>query len=337
MTAIGSIYYEEEGLFMLAESHRGALRRWVQVILLISMAFIVLMIEMRFELSEAVFSEWDKSVHYQTGRGLATAFFLLFYSALVSRLLLSRSDRISRFLLWLPLFLFLGAGVAFLGVFVLALGKEALDAGGLGRTEWLDVEATLHGALTLTPAVALVMAVTPLLLFLDMALIAPETARADMARRFPAIGSYLRAQGRQAEHGPGADVLLVEDDIHCATVALNFCESLDLHCHHVASIQDAREYLRLYGHRLRLIMLDNFVQLGRDGTNTTGTEWLEDLRREYPPEERPFAVALITGHTDLLSERAHEADIVLQKPWRARPLLDLLRERGVLESRKVPA
>jgi hypothetical protein len=129
------------------------------------------------------------------------------------------------------------------------------------------------------------------------------------------------------------DVLLVEDDLNCATLVLKFCKKIKLDCHHVEDLKSAKlAYAQFRGH-LRLIILDNFVRVGeghQDGDAKTGSEWAKEINQEFGGQKRPFHMAILSGHTHLLQELAKEADLVLQKPWEPQALFRYLKDNDVV-------
>lgn len=276
-------------------------------------------------------TEPDKLAHFLVGRWVAASVFLVAYSAIIVRVLLvARTGRsLTRMLLIVPILL---AGSLFLALAVAllcAVAKEVLDLGGLGSVEWFDVNATLAGAATLVPAVALIMACTPVFIPLDMLMQLPRLLFVDMQSGLQAIDTYARASKEHAGAGGPAEVLLVEDDIVCATAAMNFCKAVGMRCHHVATIADADAFLRANIKTMRLVMLDNFVRADDRGRNITGRDWLLALKDLPFFQQRRFLLVVISGHTSLLGPAAELADLVLQKPWQPRQLLQFLKQQGL--------
>lgn len=275
-------------------------------------------------------TEPDKLEHFLVGRWIAAGVFLLAYFAIIVRVLLVvRTGRsLTRMLLIVPILL---AGALFLALataLFCAAGKEVLDSCGFGSVDWFDVTATLAGAATLVPAVALIMACTPVFIPLDILMQLPRLMLADMRTGLQAIDTYVRASKEHTTGGRPADVLLVEDDIVCATTAMNFCRVVGLRCHHVATIAEADAFLRAHLKTVRLVMLDNFVRADDRGRNITGREWLLALKGTLFFQQRRFLVVVISGHTSLLGPAADQADLVLQKPWQPQQLLQFLKQKG---------
>lgn len=271
----------------------------------------------------------DKAAHFELGREIAAGVFLAAYATILLRILLVRSGSLTRILLWLPALLFLFLVLAASVVFALSLVKEGSDAAEGKAPDWGDVEAGLAGAATLAPAVAVVMALTPLLIPLDVLAQMPKLLRADVATGFDHLDDYLALRRKRAAESTPPAVLLVEDDLVCATTALSFCRSAGLPCEHVETITAAEEGLRLHAGTLRLILLDVFVRVERTGQTATGADWLRSLSARWPKEERPFLVVMITGHSHFLGVERELADLVLQKPWRPLELRAFLDSRGV--------
>ncbi|OIP46067.1 MAG: hypothetical protein COX17_02230 [Deltaproteobacteria bacterium CG23_combo_of_CG06-09_8_20_14_all_60_8] len=276
-------------------------------------------------------TEPDKLQHFLVGRWLAAGVFLVAYFAIISRVLLvARTGRsLTRMLLIVPILLAGGLFLALAIVLLCAVGKEGLDlVGGFGSVEWLDVSATLAGAATLAPAVALIMACTPVFIPLDLLMQLPRLMFADMRTGLQTIDIYVRASREHADGGRPAAVLLVEDDIVCATTAMNFCRVVGLRCHHVSSIAEADTFLRAHLKTIRLVLLDNFVRADDRGRNITGRDWLLALKALPFFQQRRFLVVVISGHTSLLGQAAEQVDLVLQKPWQPRQLLQFLKQHG---------
>ena len=128
------------------------------------------------------------------------------------------------------------------------------------------------------------------------------------------------------------DVLLVEDDLACATLVLKFCKKIKLECIHVESLDEAQQKFARYQHCLKILLLDNFVRSGSmpaDGVKT-GAQWAAVLNKQYPKPQRRFHIAILSGHTHLLAELAQEADLVLQKPWDPRDLFRYLKDQQIV-------
>ena len=128
------------------------------------------------------------------------------------------------------------------------------------------------------------------------------------------------------------EVLLVEDDLACATLVLKFCKKIKLECIHVESLDEAQQKFNRYQHSLKILLLDNFVRsasMSADGVKT-GAQWAAVLNKKYPKPQRRFHIAILSGHTHLLAELAQEADLVLQKPWDPRDLFRYLKDQQIV-------
>jgi len=329
MFSSGNSLRERLGAFLSDRETRA----WLHAAILLLGAAILLAAELQWNLFQAAPPARDKALHYHVGRVIATVAFYLVYFGVVARVLLVGRDRGSSLtvaLLWTPA-LIAAALLAAIGVaFAAGLAKEVLDMGGAGHVEWLDVDATLDGAATIVYPVALIMAVTPVLIPFDVLLQIPNLMLADVRTGVKTVDSYVRERKFHEQYHEPADVLLVEDDIFCATTVMHFCRTVGLTCHHVWTILEADEYLRDNLLTVRLVLLDNFVRVDRLGNNTTGIEWLEQVNPEFPRGKRGFLVVLVSGHAELLASASSLADLVLQKPWSPRFLASFLTENGVL-------
>lgn len=306
-------------------------RAYLHAGILILIALLVLFGELHGQFFQLAPLSPDKLLHFQLGRGIAAgAFFLVYICIIVRILLIDRADSsITRVLLWTPLLILLAfVGAAFLTL-ALAVFKETLDLGGVGRVESQDIFFTLRGALTMTPAIAVIIVLTPALIPLDMLMQIPHLMLREIHTGIETFDEYLRAAGRQQQKIAQATVLLVEDDILCAATMMDFCTSIGLHCHHVSTIFDAEQYLQHHVTQIKLIIADNFVRVDPFGRNTTGAEWIQSLNQKYPRGSRPFLIIMISGHTDQLPDIKNQADYVMNKPWSPRKLGAILEQNGL--------
>ncbi len=278
----------------------------------------------------------DKARHYLAGRYIAVTIFYLAYLCIIIRVLLVARHRqsITRVLLFLPVMLagaLLAAGIV---VFLIGAAKELIDIGGPGHVEWLDLSATLDGAATIIPPVSLIMVVTPLFIPLDIILQLPRLMLRDVRTGVKAVDQYVRARNQLEAPGGRTDVLLVEDDIVCATTVMNFCRTIGLTCHHTSTIAEADAALRANLQTIRLVILDNFVRADALGRNITGSQWLLSLQDKSYFKNRRYAMVMITGHADLLGKAAPIADLILAKPWSPGILLEFLKKRKILPAQE---
>lgn len=233
-------------------------------------------------------------------------------------------------LLWVPAIFLLISIFVFSIVIFTAFFKEAIDSTGVGTVDWNDITATLDGAYSPNiKAVLYLLAITPILIPLDMLLQLPKKLTMSTEIEHHEINQYLQQTQSTKQH-KNIDTLLIEDDLTCSAVALNFCKKLKFKCAHVDTIQEARSLLKKHHQQLKVIMLDNFVRVESSDDRTTGSEWLEEIERDYPKKDRPFVIALMSGHTDILGEQKKLADIVLKKPWKPSEFLKFLKEKGIV-------
>jgi hypothetical protein len=290
----------------------------LHAILLLVGAALVMLASLGMDLFDDPPAAADKARHYHGGRIAAGIAFYLAYMVIILRLLVANRvhGSLTRRLLWIPAVLSLGLVAALLGILGLSVVKEAFDFTGSGNVEWLDVEVGLRGALSLVLPIALIMALTPILIPLDLLLQLPRMSRRRTVHTgIHALDGYLQAQEYRNQLEKPPDVMLVEDDIVSATTVITFCRNLHLKCHHVSTIAEANFHLRHSLPHLRLIILDNFLRVGDTGDNTTGGQWLTCISREFPPDSRPFRVVIISGYPEYLGDAAPLADLILRKPW----------------------
>ena len=276
--------------------------------------------------------EVDKAAHYFAGKLIASVIFYLVYLCIIAYGFFAGNggSSMKRLLVWLPSLI---AGVVLLAVavaFIIAIGKEALDIGG-GTVERLDVDATLDGALSMTAPVAIIMALTPFLIPLDTMMQLPKLFLSDIRMGIKALDNYIREQKAHGELERPSDVLVVEDDVVCATTVMNFCRKIALKCHHVSTVTEADRYLRNNIQNIHLVVLDNFLRVDELGNNMTGGEWLTKISPEFPLNDRTFLVVIISGHTNVLGTATSQADLVLQKPWDPCYLQEFLKNKEVIK------
>jgi len=148
------------------------------------------------------------------------------------------------------------------------------------------------------------------------------------------LDHYLESWNRNRELSLDTepDVLLVEDDLVCATPVLKFCSKFKLKCLHVESLGKALLEFERWNNNLRLVILDNFVRVeaGQERGCKTGIDWLQKLDIQYPKDKRHFSIIIISGHTLLLGDEGQKADLVLQKPWEPAELYNFMKKQGIL-------
>lgn len=166
----------------------------------------------------------DARQHFRSGQALAGGVFYLAYIGIVVRVLIAGRGRgsMTRTLLWIPTVLAAGLFGAVAVAALFSLGKEALDWGGTGRAQLSDIEFTFAGALSILPGAALIMAVTPLFIPLDILMQIPRLLLKDARTGIRALDDYARERRLQDGLNRTVEVLVVEDDIHCAAAELNF-------------------------------------------------------------------------------------------------------------------
>jgi len=303
-------------------------------VLLLLGVLVLLLCAPRLGLMRQPAAAYDKVLHYRAGQLIAGIVFYLAYACVVARVLLvaAEGSSMTRALLWIPAIMGLTVCVAIGVVMGFAALKEVLDFGGAGHPEWADLDATVEGAFSLAPAAAVIMALTPILIPADLVMQIPRLMIRDVRTGFRSVDDYVQAQETNVAGAEGpAQVLIVEDDIVCATTAVNFCTAVGLTCRHVAGVAEAESVLRRHLPVIKLVLLDNFVRVDDPRTPATGLDWLRSLAREFPRENRSFLVVMISGHAELLLPDAGQfADLVLQKPWSPAELRLLLDERGIL-------
>lgn len=302
-------------------------RSLIHFLVLILMGLAVVLRPDAFEISETLAE--DKAKHYGGGNLIATAVFVVGYLALaVKGLLLSPRPITVRLLLLPTAFAVIGA-IAFGIVTLVAAGKEGIDSTGAGTVDWYDFTVTLDGAFVPhIQALVTLIAVTPAMIPLDMFLQWPAQWFKPKGTGHQEMDTYLEEKKRHREKN--ARVLIVEDDIACASLALKFCKKVGLQAKHVDTIAAAQKAVASVDGKLSLILLDLFVRVENQGDRRTGAEWLADLTQFYSKAERLFAVVITTGHPEMVGEHARHADLVLEKPWSPADLLTFLKEEGIV-------
>jgi CheY-like chemotaxis protein len=271
----------------------------------------------------------DKAMHYAGGQIIGTSCFYAGYLLLAIRMLLMGKGPVVLRLLWLPTAYVVMGGLVLIIVSLVAGGKEVLDSTGIGTVDWEDFTATLDGAWAphIDGAITL-LGLTPALIPLDMFLQWPEKLLRSTSTGKKDVDEYL--QEKKAHNEKNVSVLLVEDDLACAALALKFCKKVKLHCHHVDTIAAAVKAFQTHQSTLKVLILDLFVRVEDANDRRTGAEWLEELQREFPKDQRSFSIIITTGHVEQLGERAPLADMILAKPWSPADLLAFLQQKKII-------
>ena len=309
-------------------------RAWVHVGILLIASGLLLGSMSTWELFRGPPRTVDGLQHYRAGQVVTGCVFYLAYLGIILRVLLSGRGRgsMTRVLLWIPTFIAAGVIAAIILAVLFSVGKEIWDWGGAGKVEWIDVTAGFDGALSMLPAVALIMALTPLFIPLDILMQIPKLMLSDARTGIKGIDKYIQEQRSHSRLERAAEMLVVEDDIHCAAAVMNFASNVGLKCHHVSTIAEADRYLRRHLETIRMVSLDIFVRVDSRGSNKTGSEWLMEIGAEFPPGVRNFLIVVISGHPRMLGEEGALADLILKKPWDPSLLAEFLREKGIIRT-----
>ncbi len=314
---------------LLMRARRKSLR-FLQMVVVAFMMFIVMLLSCMGEFSLIGDAYFAETAEARMGRWCCGLYLYALYIIVLARVSGVLKPRYRS--LWLGS---LGALFALgLGFFVIklcfnGLGPSVPSFLGATTLAWSKFWA---GVAAVFPNVGFVMLVTPLLLpyssssSLMKSLFHKRTGLAWLDR-------YLSLNETRKEGGDAlVDVILVEDDLQCASLVLQFVKKLGLKCHHVESLSEGMRAFERNKIHLRLLILDNFVRVDDAGHSgiKTGSQWARLLNEEHPRSERRFKVALITGHSHLVHDCAKEADLVLQKPWEPRRLFDFLKREGVV-------
>ena len=315
---------------------RSRTRAWIHAGILLFSSGAVLALMMNGGLFGSSVPEGEPAPHYLAGQLIAAVFFYLAYACIILRVLYAgvTGGSLTRTLIWVPTLLAGALIAAVAAAAAFAAGKELLDWGGGWEVSGSNLSAALNGAISVLPPVAVIMALTPLFIPLDILLQVPRLMISDIRTGIKALDGYVRERKLQTRLTGETIVLAVEDDVYCAAAILSFARLQGLKCQHVSTISEAQGYLRAHQARIRLVILDLFVRVDRPCDTRTGKEWLLELGARFPREKRPFLIVVISGHTDLLGEAAGAADLVLQKPWDPRRLEEFLRQRGIIANKK---
>lgn len=337
-----------------------------QLLLTLTLAILLPLIDAIWGLSAGSIGGpvFEEDLHL-IGRISGTLHFSSVYLCIMVRLLISDHYRARLFLLPV-LFMLLLLGVTATGLFVHFRDKELIQLGSFSL-EGFALRQIGSGVISMIPSMSAVMVFTPILIPSYYLRRIGELLGKDVRTGHNTFDEYLSfRKSKKVRHrrklevipaeflpksslqdpvlAPSAttpsieeedppDVLLVEDDLSCATLVLKFCKKLKMDCHHVEDLRSAKESYARFGSHLRLIILDNFVRVGeghQEGDAKTGSEWAREINQEYEGRKRPFHMAILSGHTHLLQELAQEADLVLQKPWEPQALFRYLKDNDVV-------
>jgi CheY-like chemotaxis protein len=309
-------------------------RAYTHATILLLGAGFFLIAGLKFEVLTEVPLEIDKAQHFRVGQVTTALLFYLTYLGIIARLLIVGKNKgsLTRFLLWFPSLLVVAMILAVSATLLFASVKEYFDFSGVGNPEVLDIWASFDGAISVIPSIALIMGLTPVFIPLDTIMQLPKLMLTDVKTGIKGIDTYTEEQKTHQNIKRSASILIVEDDYMCASVVMNFFRNVNYKCHHVTTIEEADEYLSIHTKTVKVIVLDNFVAVGRGGANTTGGQWLEQLKTRFPKNSRPFLVVVISGHTEFMGEARDQADLILKKPWKPSDLLDFLRTKKIIKS-----
>ncbi|MBF0199593.1 MAG: hypothetical protein HQL32_17890 [Planctomycetes bacterium] len=271
----------------------------------------------------------DKQQHYEAGHIISTLLFCGLYFLLSLKMLVSGQQAIIHRLIWLPTLYFIILGVVAIATGIVAAGKEIFDSTGMGNVEMADFTATLEGAYAPNIRVlALMLGFTPALIPLEMVLRSKASAVA-IDHGKSDIKEYI--QSSQGHKSKSAQVLLIEDDISCASLVMKFFKKIKLSVKHVESIDEECQKIAESSGQLKLMIVDMFIRVDKAGTPMTGGEWLKALH-EKTGGQRDYTVIILTGHPEHVGELAQYADAVLSKPWSPAEMLTFLKERNILST-----
>ncbi len=114
---------------------------------------------------------------FRAGRLVAAVLFFLVYLAIVNWSLLSSARSITSALIWAPALVAVALAVASIATTVFVFAGELLASSGPGPVTVANADAALDGASTLVPTAAVLMAILPFLVPLDIAAQLPSQMR----------------------------------------------------------------------------------------------------------------------------------------------------------------
>lgn len=303
--------------------------RKVHATVLFCLAFILLSVEVTGEFLQFIPAPKDKAQHFLGGRIIAMVFFLVLYFYLVVRILLEKHLSTESALLWLPPAI-VGIFILSLGVvFVAGLAKEVMDI-SMGTVDWEDVIAGVKGAFSLTPAIGLIVAVTPFLLPLEATMnLKSAMGKKRRSKEVKSIDKYRELTEKSLETEELPQVLLAEDNMDSALPVMEYFSMIEVPCLHVETGDALWRAFHKYKSTVKLVILDNFLRVDSPERRHTGSDILSMFGKDFPKGEREFKIIMISGHTHLVPEdTAAQADGLFQKPI---DLVELGREVKNLE------
>jgi len=269
----------------------------------------------------------DKQKHFVGGHLIFTGSYFVFLIGTSWFILSFKKVMLVKRLIWIPMSMLIILLFSFVVVVLIAFLKEGIDSTGAGNVEWADITATLDGAYAPNIRSVLIMVgLTPSLIPFDILLqfFAGTKVTEDISDS--EISEYME---NVSELSLNPDVLLIEDDIECSSVILKFCKKLKLKCRHVETVSEARAILDKHNDSLKLILSDIFVRVESEDKRETGLDFVEEIENKYPKASRSFIVILTTGFSEV-AEGNCQADYILQKPWNAIELKEILLKHNVI-------
>lgn len=118
----------------------------------------------------------DKKMHFFVGQIIAVSIFYLTYMAIVARIFLvgKNGGSFTTIFLWFPTILAVAMVAAIIITLFLAAGKEILDFSGIGTPDMKDLRYTIEGGISIVIPIALVMALTPVFIPVNMLMQLPK-------------------------------------------------------------------------------------------------------------------------------------------------------------------
>jgi CheY-like chemotaxis protein len=301
-------------------------RALFHLMILILYSLCVLIYEYQF-VDSGGYSADDKQKHYTGGQIIYTGSYFLFLVVSSWFILSQHQIALVKRLIWIPMSMFVILMLSFIVVTVIAFLKEGVDSTGVGHVEWADIVATLDGGYAPNVrSVLILVGLTPSLIPIDIVLqfIAGNKVTEEISDK--EVANYIE---NVSEVTTSPDVLLIEDDLECSAVVLKFCKKLKLECRHVETVAQARSILNQYNDSLKLIISDIFVRVEDENNRETGLEFVVELEKEFPKASRDFIVILMSGFIEMAKD-CEQADYILQKPWNAMELRDILKKHNIV-------
>jgi len=307
-------------------------RVWVQAAFLLFSSAFLLVLMFTLEIPDIVYGGEDKAFHYIAGKLISSIIFYIFYFCIIVRLLLIVKDNgsMTRVLLWIPPVI---VGVLIVAVCVSAIAaflKEFYDLGGLGTFDFLDIQMTFEGAVSIVYPVAAIMAVTPFCIPLDIQMQLPRLVLSDVSKGVQSIDCYFRKGKLHFQPGKYTDVLILESDMECVSELICFFKGLDLSCGHVATISEADLFFSDSRSAISVFVFANFVKVVDPERGLTGSEFLDELSNKYASEKFPFLTIMISDYSRFLDPDKVLPDLVLQKPFDEKQLQAFLMDKGIV-------